>query len=118
MNHNKKLTSRAQELRRNMTLEERKLWYEYLRKYPIQFRRQVTFGNYIADFYCAAAKMVIELDGPCHKEPERIEYDERRTRFFEQNGICVVRYGNMQVLKYFDDVCRDIDKKVMSRMGI
>ena len=99
-----------------MTLEERKLWYEFLRKYPVQFRRQVAFGNYIVDFYCAAAKMVIELDGPYHKEPEQVEYDKRRTRFFEQNDICVERYSNMQVLTYFDDVCRDIDKKVMSRI--
>ena len=63
MEHNQKLTPRAQQLRKNMTKEERKLWYEYLRDYPHQFRRQVAFGNYILDFYCAAAKLAIELDG-------------------------------------------------------
>ena len=63
MKHNGKLTPRAQNLRKNMTKEECRLWYEYLRTYPHQFRRQVAFGNYILDFYCAAAKLAVELDG-------------------------------------------------------
>ena len=62
MLHNQRLTSRSQQLRKNMTKEERRLWYEYLRSYPVRFRRQVTCGTYILDFYCAAAKLAVELD--------------------------------------------------------
>ena len=76
MNHNKKLTAYAQELRKNMTKEERKLWYEYLSKYPYRFRRQVTCGSYILDFYCASAKLAVELDGSQHYEENGLEYDK------------------------------------------
>ena len=75
MYHNKKNTSNAQNLRKNMTKEERKLWYEYLSKYPYRFRRQVTCGNYILDFYCAAAKLAVELDGSQHYDADGLLYD-------------------------------------------
>ena len=78
MKHNPSLTERAQTLRKNMTKEERRLWYEYLRNYPYRFRRQITFGNYILDFYCAAAKLAIELDGSQHYEEKGKRYDENR----------------------------------------
>ena len=80
MLHNSKLTSRAQELRKNMTKEERKLWYEYLRNYPYRFRRQVAFGNYILDFYCASAKLAVDLDGSQHYESAGQQYDRERLR--------------------------------------
>ena len=115
MNHNPKLTSRAQQLRRNMTKEERKLWYEYLNTYPVRFRRQVTFGNYIVDFYCAAAKLAIELDGSQHYEPQAQIKDLERTSFLEANGIVVLRFSNLDVLKNLSGVCQQIDIVVKQR---
>ena len=116
MYHNGKLTGRAQELRRNMTKEERRLWYEYLRSYPLRFRRQVTFGNYILDFYCAAAKLAVELDGSQHCEPKQMQYDKIRTAFFARNGIMVLRFSNLDVLKNLRGVCEAIDEAVAGRM--
>ena len=87
MYYNQKLTSRAQILRKNMTKEERKLWYEYLSQYPYRFRRQVTFGKYILDFYCASAKLAIELDGSQHYETQGQLYDSQRTAWLNSMGI-------------------------------
>ena len=109
MLHNSALTSRAQELRRNMTKEERRLWYEYLRNHPYRFRRQVPFGNYILDFYCASAKLAVELDGSQHFDPKGIQYDQARTAFFESNGIYVLRFSNTDVLQNLRGVCQAID---------
>ena len=78
---NKNLVPRARELRKEMTREERRLWYEFLRTYPERFQRQKILGSYIADFYCARAKLVIELDGSQHYETEGTARDEERTRF-------------------------------------
>ena len=116
MLHNKNLTDRAQELRKNMTKEERKLWYEYLRSYPLRFRRQVTFGNYILDFYCAAAKVAVELDGSQHYETSGQKYDARRDAFFDQNGIQVLRFSNTDVLRNLQGVCQAIDLTITNRM--
>ena len=116
MKHNPKLTSRAQELRRNMTKEERKLWYAYLNRYPYRFRRQVTVGNFILVFYCAAAKLAIELDGSQHFAPEGMARDAERTSFLEASGIYVLRFSNADVLKNLRGVCEEIDKVVSSRI--
>ena len=116
MNHNSKLTSRAQKLRKNMTKEERRLWYEYLHNYPYRFRRQVTVENYILDFYCAAAKLAVELDGSQHYEPEEQAYDEKRTACLNQIGIQVLRFSNTDVLQNLRGVCQAIDMAVMSRI--
>ena len=116
MNHNKKLTSRAQELRRNMTLEERKLWYEFLRKYPIQFRRQVTFGNYIADFYCNEAKLVIELDCSQHYSEQGLAKDAIRTERMVGRNLIVLRIPNNEIDKNFIGVCEYIDLAVKTAM--
>jgi len=116
MYHNKKLTARAQELRKNMTKEERRLWYEYLRNYPKQFRRQVAFGNYILDFYCASAKLAIELDGSQHYEPEGQQYDNQRTAFLNSIGIEVLRFSNKDVLQNLRGVCQMIDMAVERRV--
>ena len=115
MYHNKKLTSRAQELRKNMTKEERRLWYEYLRNYTMQFRRQVTFGNYILDFYCAAAKLAVELDGSQHYEPAGQQYDQQRTAFLNSIGIEVLRFSNTDVMQNLRGVCQMIDLTVERR---
>ena len=115
MYHNGKLTSNAQNLRKNMTKEERRLWYEYLRSYPLRFRRQVCFGSYILDFYCAAAKLAVELDGGQHYEPETVQYDLRRTAYLNSIGICVLRFSNLDVLRNLRGVCEAIDMAVMER---
>ena len=115
MEHNQKLTSRAQQLRKNMTKEERKLWYDYLHNYPFRFRRQVTFGNYILDFYCAAAKLAVELDGSQHYEQSGRDYDRRRTAYLNGVGIQVLRFSNLDVQKNLAGVCQTIDIAVMER---
>ena len=117
MEHNPKLTGRAQTLRKNMTKEERRLWYEYLRQYPYRFRRQVTFGNYILDFYCAAAKLAIELDGSQHYETEGQKYDAVRDLWLESNGIQVLRFSNTDVLQNLSGVCQKIDLIVNDRIS-
>ncbi len=73
----------ARELRENMTHWERKLWYEFLRLYKVRFQRQKAIGNYIADFYCAKARLVIELDGGRHYEPEQVQRDNERTEILQ-----------------------------------
>ena len=115
MNHNSKLTSRAQSLRKTMTKEERRLWYEYLHNYPVRFRRQVTSGNYILDFYCTAAKLAIELDGSQHYEPAGQMYDARRSAYLEQQGIQVLRFSNSDVMNQLRGVCEVIDVAVKMR---
>ena len=116
MKHNADLTSLSQKLRKNMTKEERRLWYEYLNSYPLRFRRQVTFGCYILDFYCAAAKLAIELDGSQHFTPEGMDYDQKRTDFLAENGIAVLRCANNDVMRNLPGVCEVIDRTVRVRV--
>ena len=85
--HNKALTPIARKLRKDMTREERHLWYDFLREYPIRFLRQKVIGSYVVDFYCAAAKLVVELDGSQHYEEKGIA-DDRRARSSCKNMIC------------------------------
>ena len=94
MKHNPKLSPYARQLRKNMTKEESELWYKYLRKYPYQFRRQVTVGKYILDFYCASAKLCIELDGQSHYTFHGAREDDIRTQFLNSKGIRVIRFEN------------------------
>ena len=117
MQHNSKLTSRAQSLRKNMTKEERRLWYEYLHNYPYRFRRQVTVGKYILDFYCATARLAVELDGSQHCEPAQLLYDEQRTAYLDSIGIYVLRFSNLDVLQNLRGVCRQIDMIISERIG-
>ncbi len=116
MNHNSKLTSKAQTLRKDMTKEERRLWYEYLHNYPVRFRRQVICGNYILDFYCAAAKLAIELDGSQHYETAGLAYDAQRSAYLEQQGIQVLRFSNSDVMNQLRGVCEVIDTAVKTRI--
>ena len=113
--HSSKLTPRAQELRKNMTKEERRRWYEFLRNYPHRFRRQVAFGNYILDFYCAAAKLAIELDGSQHYESKGQHYDAHRSTYLNGLGIYVLRFANTDVLQNLHGVCQTIDMTVAER---
>ena len=104
-----KLTPRARELRSDMTPQERKLWYLFLRTHPFHFRRQQPFGPYIADFYCASSKLVIELDGSGHFQPEGMEYDRWRDAFMTGQGFRVLRFTNAQIDNEFAAVCTAIE---------
>ena len=107
--YNKALTLLARELRKNMTPQERDLWYQYLRHHPLKFTRQKVLGKYIADFYCASAKLVIELDGSQHYEDKGQEADRERTQFLRQYGIRVLRVPNNAVSQNLRGVCDYID---------
>ena len=99
------LLTNARSLRRNMTKEERHLWYDCLRFCRPRFRRQEIIGSYIADFYCHQAKLIIELDGSQHYDPKEIEYDDRRTAYFHSLGITVFRFSNADINGNFRGVC-------------
>ena len=114
--HNKSLVSNARALRKNLTKEERHLWYDFLRYCRPRFRRQEIIGNYIADFYCHQAKLAIELDGSQHTEPEAIAYDRARTAFLQKEGYRVLRISNLDVWKDFRAVCEAIHNEVQKRL--
>ncbi|MBR4069015.1 MAG: endonuclease domain-containing protein [Clostridia bacterium] len=99
----------ARELRRNMTKEERHLWYDFLQRHSMRFLRQKMIGAYIVDFYCPEAKLVIELDGSQHFDEDALRADERRSEFLQQQGLRVIRFTNRQIWLQFEDVCRTID---------
>ena len=106
----------AQSLRRNATKEERHLWYDFLKTYPVQFRRQVVFGKYILDFYCAKAKLAVELDGSQHYEGIGPEQDGTRAVYLKEAfGIYVLRFTNLEVQHQFEGVCATIDMEVRRR---
>ena len=114
-NHNKNLVQNAKALRKDMTKEERRLWYDYLRNKDVRFLRQKIIGSYIVDFYCAKANLVIELDGSQHYEDKGIEYDAERTKYLEQNGLTVIRIPNNEINRNFDGVCEYLDGILKSR---
>ena len=116
--HNSALTNNAKTLRKNMTKEERRLWYDFLRDYPVRFLRQKVIDNYIVDFYCHKARLVIELDGSHHYENEGLLKDKIRTEHIESRGLTMIRIPNNEVNENFDGVCEYIDlavKKLLSR---
>ena len=115
--HNKQLVPFAKQLRKEMTKEERHLWYDFLRMYPVRFSRQKVLGKYIADFYSADAKLVIELDGSQHYEDENVENDAQRTAFLEGYGLTVIRIPNNEVSKNFRGVCEYIDGAVKQSLA-
>ena len=99
--HNKEQVPFAKELRKKMTKEERHLWYDFLRGYPVRFLLQKVIGKFIVDFYCAEAKLVIELDGSQHGEAEAIKYDSERTAFLKNYGLTVLRIPNNEIRYHF-----------------
>jgi len=115
--HNSELTANARNLRKNMTKEEKRLWYDYLRYYPVRFLKQKVIDNYIADFYCHKARLVIELDGSQHYEESGLLKDKIRTRKIEEREIQVIRIPNNEVNKNFEAVCRYIDGAVRKALG-
>ena len=110
--HNKNIVPTAKMLRKNMTKEEKHLWYDFLRTCPVRFSRQKVLGKYIADFYCAEAKLVIELDGSGHYTEEGKQHDEERTAFLEEYGLTVIRIPNTEIHNNFRGVCEYIDRLV------
>ena len=110
MPEDRSLLERAKELRKNMTQEERKLWYLYLSKHPLRFYRQKIIGHYICDFYCPVIRLVIELDGSQHYTEKEEEYDKKKTAFLESCHIKVIRFYNGQVNLHFKEVCMEIEK--------
>ena len=115
--HNPELTAAAKILRKNMTKEERHLWYDFLRSYPVRFSRQKILGKYIADFYSAQAKLIIELDGSQHYEDGNAEKDAERTAFLEGYRLTVIRIPNNEVSKNFRGVCEYIDAAVKQSLS-
>ena len=110
MNHtnNANLTANAQKLRKSMTKEERHLWYDFLKSLPVTVHRQKVIGSYIADFYCAAAKLVIELDASQHFDAPNAENDRIRDEYLRGLGLTVLRYSNLDITRNFNGVCEDI----------
>ena len=114
--YNKKNIPLAKSLRKDMTPWERKLWYGFLRNYPIRFQRQKALGNYIADFYCAKARLVIELDGGGHYTPEQKRQDEQRTNDLNAMNLTVVRICNLDIDRNFPGVCKHLDRLVQNSL--
>ena len=110
------LRQRSQELRKQMTKEERHLWYDFLKTHPVQFKRQYSVGPYFADFYCYKAKLIVELDGSQHCELQAVEYDNRRTEYLQKQGFLVLRFSNIDVMTQFRAVCETIDTAVKNRV--
>ncbi len=118
MYYDHKNVAYARQLRKEMTPWERKLWYCFLKTYPIRFYRQKPIGRYIVDFYCAKATLIVELDGGGHYDPKEELRDTARTKELEKLGLEVVRFSNADVDKNFEGVCTAIDLKVKSRLPL
>ncbi len=115
--HNKQLVPFAKQLPKEMTKEERHLWYDFLRTYPVRFSQQKVLGKYIADFYSAQAKLVIELDGSQHYEEIGAQKDAERTAFLEGYGLKVLRISNNEISRNFRGVCEYIDAAVKQSLS-
>ena len=115
-NHNTSLTPYAKKLRKAMTVEERKLWYEFLRGYDIRFLRQKVIKNYIVDFYCSNSALIIEIDGGQHYEPEAEIKDLLRDQDLAALGYKVLRFTNDDIKNNFESVCTIIDQNVRARL--
>ena len=115
-NYNQSNIKIAKILRKNMTKQERKLWYLFLREYPIRFQRQKSIDNFITDFYCAKAKLIIELDGSGHYESHQILKDRIRTERLEELDLTVIRICNLDIDNNFKNVCEYIDNLVKSSL--
>ena len=105
---NKTLSGNARRLRREMTKEERHLWYDFLKRLPVMVHRQKVIGSYIVDFYIAQEKLVIELDGSQHYEEAGQRKDHQRDAFLRAQGMTVLRYSNADIHRNFRGVCEDI----------
>ena len=116
VNKNYKLLSTARTLRRDLTPQERKLWYLFLRNYPVKIYKQRIIESFIVDFYCAQARLVIELDGSQHYTEQGKEYDSERSRIIQQYDLEVLRFANNDIDAHFDAVCEQIDNTIQGRI--
>ncbi len=110
------LIARAKELRKNATKQENHLWYDFLKYYPVKVQRQRVIKGFIVDFYCAAAKLAVELDGSQHFSEQGLAYDTERSAILNGFGIEVIRFSNLEVDKEFQSVCEMIDLKIKERI--
>ena len=113
---NRKLLNVARILRRNMTRQEKHLWYDFLRYYPVKIYKQRIIDNFIADFYCHSALLIIELDGSQHYTDQGQAYDEARSEILERYGLHVLRFSNKDIDDNFEGVCYMIDKVINERI--
>ena len=116
LDYNQKNITLAKNLRKNATPQENHLWYDFLSKYEIRFQRQKAIDDFIADFYCHKAKLIIEIDGSQHRTEEGKQYDEFRTEILEGYGLKVIRFTNKQLNDNFHGVCRYIDAAVKASL--
>ena len=112
---NNALLPLARTLRKNMTPQEKKLWYLFLRNYPVKIYRQRIIGSCIVDFYCASAKLVIEIDGSQHYTNEGYSRDWKRSDYLESCGLQVMRFTNREVDRHPESVCAEIDRTIRSK---
>ncbi len=112
---NPAMTARARELRRDMTPQERHLWYDFLKDYPVKIYKQRVIESFIADFYCASSLLVIEIDGSQHFTPQGLAYDHDRSAIFQTYGIQVLRFTNHEVDTQFSAVCDMIHRTITAR---
>ena len=117
VNRSRKLLDIARMLRRNMTRHEKRLWYDFLQRFPVKVYKQRIIDEYVVDFYCHSARLAIELDGSQHYTEEGKAYDAARSAVLEQNGIFVLRFLNRELDENFYGVCATIEKIIMERMG-
>ena len=114
--YNHKLTPVARMLRNNATPQENQLWYRYLRTFRPKFQRQKVLLDFIADFYCAKAKLVVEIDGSQHFTEEGELHDADRTEIIETLGVKVIRFTNIEIDKHLESVCEEIERTVNERI--
>ena len=107
--YNSSLHSRSNELRKNMTSQERKLWFLFLKSHPLKWYRQRIINRFIVDFYCSQANLVIEIDGSQHFTDQGLAYDKERSCILESHGLTVLRYTNHQINYHFNAVCQDTE---------
>ena len=112
---NNDLLKNARTLRKEMTPQELRLWYRFLRTYPVKIYKQRIIGEYIVDFYCHSAKLVIEIDGSQHYDPEGIAYDANRTAYLRSLGLQVIRFSNADINVRFPAVCQEIHRIITHR---
>ena len=113
---NNSLLQTAKMLRKNMTPHERKLWYMFLRKYPVKIYKQRIIESFIVDFYCAPARLVIEIDGAQHFTKQGIEHDKERSAIIKAYDLKVLRFTNYEVDTAFQNVCETIDEEIKARL--
>jgi len=114
--HNPSLTPTARVLRKAMTSQEKRLWYDFLRDYPIRVLRQKVIDRFVVDFYCPKASLVIEVDGSHHNTKQGIAHDHERTQFLQGYGLTVLRFTNIAVDMDYANVCSTIDAMIRQKI--